>query len=98
MRLSPTPWFIAALAFIILGFTRGLHSSFGVFYVALLDNFSWSRGATAGVFSLVLAVDAILSPIVGTLLDRFGTKRIVFSGCLVLAAGLFLSSAIDSLW
>jgi MFS family permease len=98
MRLSPTPWFIAFLAFIILGFTRGLHSSFGVFYVALLDNFSWSRGATAGVFSLVLAVDAVLSPIVGTLLDRFGTKRIVFIGCLVLAAGLFLSSTIDSLW
>lgn len=98
MRLSPTPWFIAALAFIILGFTRGLHSSFGVFYVALLDNFSWSRGATAGVFSLVLGVDAVLSPVVGTLLDRFGTKRIVLMGCLILAAGLFLSSTIDTLW
>lgn len=98
MRLSPTPWFIAVLAFVILGFTRGLHSSFGVFYVALLDNFSWSRGATAGVFSLVLGVDAVLSPIVGTLLDRFGTKRIVLIGCLVLAAGLFLCSTIDTLW
>lgn len=98
MRLSPTPWFIAALAFVILGFTRGLHSSFGVFYVALLDNFNWSRGATAGVFSLVLGVDALLSPVVGTLLDRFGTKRIVLMGCLILAAGLLLSSAIDTLW
>ena len=98
MRLSPTPWFIAVLAFLILGFTRGLHSSFGVFYVALLDTFGWSRGATAGVFSMVLAVDAILSPVVGYLLDRFGTKNIVSGGCLILATGLFLSGYTASLW
>src|SRR5437867_5845096 len=98
MRLSPTPWFIAVLAFLILGFTRGLHSSFGVFYVALLDTFGWSRGATAGVFSMVLTVDAMLSPVVGYLLDRFGTKKIVCSGCFILALGLLLSSTIDSLW
>ncbi|HEU4341166.1 MAG TPA: MFS transporter [Candidatus Binatia bacterium] len=98
MRFTPTPWFIATLAFLILGFTRGLHSSFGVFYVALLDNFNWGRGATAGVFSTVLVVDAILSPVVGHFLDRFGTRKIVFAGSLILAAGLFLSSYVDSLW
>jgi MFS family permease len=98
MRLLPKPWRIAALAFVILGFSRGLHSSFGVFYVALLDTFHWSRGATAGVFSMVLTVDAILSPVVGHLLDRYGTKKIAAAGCLALAAGLFLSSSIHSLW
>ncbi len=98
MRIAPTPWLIAALAFLVLGFTRGLHSSFGVFYVALLDTYGWSRGATAGVFSVVLTVDAILSPVVGYLLDRFGTRTIVAFGCLVLASGLFLSGHIDSLW
>jgi MFS family permease len=75
MRFSPTPWLVASLAFLILGFTRGIHTSFGVFYVALLDTFGSSRGATAGVFSMVLTVDAILSPVVGHLLDRFGTKK-----------------------
>jgi MFS family permease len=64
----------------------------------LLDHFNWSRGATAGVFSLVLVVDAVLSPVVGYLLDRFGTKNITCAGCLFLAAGLFLSSTIQSLW
>jgi MFS family permease len=98
MGFFPTPWFIASLAFVILGFTRGLHSSFGVFYVALLDTFGWSRGATAGVYSVVLAVDAVLSPVVGYLLDRFGTKNIVVGGCFFLAVGLLLSSYVDSLW
>jgi MFS transporter, OFA family, oxalate/formate antiporter len=98
MRLSPTPWFIAALGFLILGFSRGIQSSFGVFYVALLESFGWSRGMTAGVFSVALFVDALLSPVVGHLLDRYGPKKIVGGGCLTLALGLFLSSEISQLW
>ena len=98
MRLSPTPWFVAAIAFIVLGFSRGIHSSFGVFNVALLDTFGWSRGATAGIFSVVLSVDALLSPLVGHLLDRYGTKKIAMAGCFALVIGLFLSSQVSALW
>ncbi len=98
MRFSPTPWFIAALSFVVLGFSRGLHSSFGVFNVALLDAFGWSRGATAGIFSVVLTVDAVLSPVAGYLLDRYGPKKVVAAGALALVAGLFLSSQVTSLW
>jgi MFS family permease len=98
MRLPATPWLIATLASMTLGFSRGLHSSFGVFYVALLDRFDWSRAATAGVFSLNLIVDAILSPIIGHLLDRYGPRNIVAGGCALLGLGLLLSSQIESLW
>lgn len=98
MRFVPTPWLVAGVACIVLGFSRGIHSSFGVFNVALLDSFGWSRGATAGVFSVVLSVDAFLSPVVGYLLDRFGTKKISVAGCLALVLGLFLSSRVTDLW
>jgi MFS family permease len=98
MRFSPTPSLVAAIAFIVLGFSRGIQSSFGVFNVALLDTFGWSRGATAGIFSIVLVVDAVLSPVVGHLLDRFGTKTISIAGCLTLVLGLFLSSQVSALW
>ena len=98
MRFSPTPWLIVGIAFGVLGFSRGLHTSFGVFNVALLDTFGWSRGATAGIFSVVLTVDALLSPAAGYLLDRYGTKKICIAGCSALAAGLFLSSRVSALW
>lgn len=98
MRFSPTPWLIAGIAFGVLGFSRGLHTSFGVFNVALLDTFGWSRGATAGIFSVVLTVDALLSPAAGYLLDRYGAKKICIAGCSALAAGLFLSSRVSALW
>jgi len=98
MRFSPTPWLIAGIAFGVLGFSRGLHTSFGVFNVALLDAFGWSRGATAAIFSMVLAVDALLSPVAGYLLDRYGAKKICLAGCGVLGLGLFLSSRVSALW
>ena len=98
MSFSPTPWFIAAVAFIVLGFSRGIHSSFGVFNVALLDTFGWSRGATAGIFAVVLTMDALLSPAVGFLLDRFGVQKITVAGCPALVGGLFFSSRVTELW
>lgn len=98
MRPNSNSWIIAGMAFLILGFSRGIHSIFGVFYVALLETFSWSRGVTAGVFSVNVIVDAIVSPIVGHLLDRYGPKKVVGMGCLLLASGLWLSSQINNLW
>jgi len=98
MRFSPTPWLIAGVAFGVLGLSRGLHTSFGVFNVALLDTFGWSRGATAGIFSIVLTMDALLSPAAGYLLDRFGTKKICAAGCAAMVLGLFLSSRVNALW
>jgi MFS family permease len=98
MLFQPTAWLVAAIAFIVLGFSRGIHSSFGVFNVALLDTFGWSRGATAGIFSVVLSVDALLSPLVGHLLDRYGTKKIAIVGCVALVFGLWLSSRVSALW
>lgn len=98
MRLSPTPWLVAGMAFVVLGISRGIHTSFGVFNVALLDTFGWSRGATAGIFSIVLVVDAVLSPVVGYLLDRYGTRRIAMAGCIALIVGLLLSSQVTALW
>jgi MFS family permease len=98
MRFTPTPWCIASLAFVVLGFSRGIHSSFGVFNVALLDTFGWSRGATAGIFSIVLTVDALLSPLVGHLLDRYDSRKISIIGCFALVIGLLLSSQVSALW
>lgn len=98
MRRISSSWIIAILGFLILGFSRGVNSSFGVFYVALLETFGWSRGATAGVFSANLIVDAVVSPVVGHLLDRYGPKKVVGVGCFLLASGLWLSSQISSLW
>ena len=47
--------------------------------------------ASLMVIPLVLAL-GISAPIIGRLLDRFGTKRIMFAGTIVLVIGLFMLS------
>ena len=63
-------WVIVALAFVSMGFWMGLRSSFAIYYVALLDEFSWSRGGAAGVQSMAYIVYVLLAPVTGWLIDR----------------------------
>lgn len=89
---------VVVLAFIHIGVGRGLHGTFGVFYVALLDAFGWTRAVTAGALSLSIIVEGIFHPIVGTLTDKLGGRKTLVLGGVVLAIGLTCSATISSLW
>jgi MFS family permease len=89
---------LVALAFLHIGVGRGLHGTFGVFFVAMLDAFGWSRAATAGAISLAIIFEGLCLPWVGGLIDRFGGRKTLISGGLVLCAGLGFASTISSLW
>ncbi len=97
-QTSNKPWAIAGAATLTFAFVRGLHTSFGVFFVALLETFHWSRGVTAGVQSASLTMDALVSPFIGRLTDRFGARQVVAAGSILLAIGLLLCSQVTSAW
>ncbi len=90
-------WIIVAVEFVSMAFWFGIRSSFAIFYVALLEDFQWSRGESAGVQSMALITYTVLSPIVGGLTDRIGPRRVIGPGILVLALGLVLCSAVETL-
>lgn len=89
---------LVALAFLHIGVGRGLHGTFGVFFVAMLDTFGWSRAVTAGAISLAIIFEGACLPFVGGLIDRIGGRKTLIGGGLVLAAGLSLASTISSIW
>lgn len=90
-------WIIVAVAMVSMAFWLGIRSSFSVIYVALLEEFHWTRAGSAGVQSMALISYTFLAPLVGTLIDRWGPRRVVIPGILVLAFGLVLCSAIKTL-
>jgi len=90
-------WTIVAVALVSLGFWMGIRSSFSVFYVALLDDFSWSRGDSAGVQSLALIAYTVCAPLVGGMIDRYGPRRVITAGILVHALGLMLCATMKGL-
>jgi MFS family permease len=89
---------LVALAFLHIGVGRGLHGTFGVFFVAMLDAFGWSRAATAGAISLAIIFEGACLPFAGGLIDRIGGRKTLIGGGLVLAAGLSFASTIASIW
>jgi MFS family permease len=90
-------WVIVAVALISMAFWFGIRTSFSVFYVALLEDFPWSRAGSAGIQSMALITYTVLSPIVGGLIDRFGPRRVIGPGILVLTLGLVLCSSVETL-
>lgn len=89
---------LVALAFLHIGVGRGLHGTFGVFFVAMLDAFGWSRATTAGAISLAIVFEGLCLPWAGGLIDRIGGRKTLISGGLVLGLGLLCASTISSLW
>ena len=91
-------WVIVAVALISMAFWFGFRSMFSVFLVALVDDFGWGRAEISGVQSVAMICYIIAAPLVGGLVDRFGPRRVILPGILLMAVGLALSSAIHGLF
>jgi MFS family permease len=94
----PSPWLLIITVWLTLGVTFGLMFSFSVFLVPLLEEFGWSRGLAAGAFSLSAVVQGLLSPAIGALVDRFGPRRLILWGVVVLGVSSLLGSRIAAVW
>ena len=89
---------IISLCFLNMFLMRGILASFGVFYVALLDDFEWSRATAASIASANALVYGASSPLVGWSYDRLGPRILMPIGGLLIGAGLILSAQSSSLW
>ncbi len=91
-------WVIVAVAVISMAFWFGFRSIFSVFLVALVDDFGWGRAEISGVQSVAMLCYIIAAPLVGNLVDRFGPRRVILPGIILMAAGLAFSSTIHKLF
>ena len=89
---------IVATLFCSLGILYGVWYSYSVFLVALVGHFGWSRSITAGAMSVFILVHGSFGPIAGRLVERFGPRRLMLVGSLVMASGLALASLIQTWW
>jgi MFS family permease len=88
---------ILTLCFVNMVVMRGVTGSFGVYYLALLEEFSWSRSDGASIASINFVVYALASPLVGLAFDRLGPRVLMPLGAALVGVGLFLSSFSNSL-
>ncbi len=70
----------------------------GTLMVGLERQFGWSRFAMSGAFALGRAEGALLGPIEGFIIDRFGARRMILIGYILIGVGYILMSQVNSLW
>ena len=91
-------WIIVLIGFACQFFIYGVRNSFSVFYLAILNDFGWSRADTALIFSINVVVYGFTSPFAGTLVDRFGPRKVMPVGILILALGTIACSIVSQIW
>ena len=96
---SPAPSYLAlGVTVVTLALAYGVWYAYSVFLVALLREFGWSRSVLAGAFSIFTLVSGGAGPVLGALADRFGPRRLILIGGMLLAGSLWADSLVTRAW
>jgi sugar phosphate permease len=74
-----------------------LLQSFGAYFAVLRDDRGWSKTELSGAAALHQVEAAILGPLLGWFIDRFGPQWVIRAGVVIFGAGFILLSYVDSL-
>lgn len=91
-------WVILAISFGAMTLAMGARNSFSIFFVVILEEFGWSRAGTAGIFSLNVVVYGIAAPFSGALVDKFGPRKILIAGTIILSLAIIFCSMIRTVF
>jgi len=89
---------ILAVGFLVMLLAYGVRHSFPVFFPFILDEYGWTRGDTALMFSLHLLVYGICAPIVGSLVSKLPAKALLLFGIVILGLAAAACSYATRLW
>ncbi len=91
-------WVVVGVAFVTMAIGVNARTAFSLLYPSILDEFGWTRGAVAGVFSLGFIASMAGAPIVGILLDRVGPRWVMPGSAIVTALGMVLATLSTEPW
>lgn len=74
-----------------------LNQAFGAYLAALVHDTGWSKTALSGAAALKSTESALLGPVLGWMVDRFGAQRIVRAGVILFGIGFMLLSQTETL-
>lgn len=74
-----------------------LHQAFGAYVAILIQDKGWSKTSVSGASAMMSMEAAVIGPILGWFLDRFGSRGVIKVGVILFGIGFMLLSQIDSL-
>ena len=91
-------WVVLATGFGIILLGYAMRNTFTVFYPVIVQDFGWTRGITAVMYSLTLLSYGLVAPAAGGLVDRFNPKYILAAGGFIVGSGIALCSLATQTW
>lgn len=74
-----------------------LHQAFGAYVAVLIQDKGWSKTSVSGASAMMSMEAAVIGPILGWFLDRFGSRGVIKVGVIMFGIGFMLLSQIDTL-
>ncbi len=91
-------WIVVAVTFVTMGIGVNARTSFSLLFPPIITEFGWPRGVTAGAFSFGFIVSAVMGPVIGRMMDKYGPRVVMETGVVLMAAGLLLSPLTTQPW
>jgi len=88
-------WKLVLACFFGFSFFSVIAASLGIFMEPLSEEFGWSRTLVSSGILLATVVTALLSPPVGILIDRYGSRRVALPGIIVTSLALAAFSLLN---
>jgi MFS family permease len=89
-------WIVLGVSTGVSALAWSVRSTFALFYVSMLEELAWGRGATALGYSLSWLGFVVFAPLSGWLHDRCGVRAAVTIGGLALGLALALTGHVTS--
>lgn len=102
-RLFPTAadrkaWLVVLICFLVLACSFAARAILGLTMPSLELEFGWSRTTLSSGISMALIVMAVVAPVVGALLDRYGPRIILITGLAAIGFGLIGTTFMTEPW
>ncbi len=91
-------WIIVACVFTILFVAFGSAYSFSTFFKSLQKEFQTSRSSISLVFAIAGFLYFSLGALSGQIADRFGSRRVIIFGVIVISLSLLLAGRVQTMW
>ncbi|HUR89714.1 MAG TPA: MFS transporter, partial [Ramlibacter sp.] len=87
-----------ALCFFFNFVARGVGDTYIVFLLPLQSQFGWQRAQMTSVYSMLMLVAGLVSPLAGMVFERFGPRVLYAAGIALLGMGTLVASFANDLW
>lgn len=98
MRRLHYAWVIVTVTFVVLLVAAGVRTAPTVIIKPLEAEFGWDRGSISFAVAISLFAYGLGGPVGGSLVDRFGPRRVMFAGLGITALGLVPLLYLTELW